>query len=365
MDNDEKIRKRKGNNRPIIPEKERYEFLSNLDKADYVVVKDVNEPKWGLIKAIKPDVLVAIKENYTDEQIVKLQDYCGRVAILPRQSETSTSDKIRKITISKQTNRINDLDEKITMVINEMKKRIDFTENMIEPIPEMMEQLKFSTDWVCPVAAACYYDGRWYFGTNQSDFNIPKYDVENRTELYYATTEHAEINMLKKMGNIEKLTPENVEEYTGECFTKEIKMPVAPKYKNMTMEQREKELRSIIYSGFNEYSKNFDKQNKKSYIDEIERNLSVIHEINHADYFLGNYEFIKRGKELGCMLSPTGRGSAVSFLVNFFLGFTKVDKMQSAIPLYAERFLSAKRVLEAKSLADIDHNSGYPEKLNF
>ena len=48
------------------------------------------------------------------------------------------------------------------------------------------------------------------------------------------------------------------------------------------------------------------------------------------------------------MLSPTGRGSAVSFLVNFFLGFTKVDKMQSAIPLYAERFLSAKRVLEAK-----------------
>ena len=33
---------------------------------------------------------------------------------------------------------------------------------------------------------------------------------------------------------------ENVEEYTGECFTKEIKMPVAPKYKNMTMEQREK-----------------------------------------------------------------------------------------------------------------------------
>ena len=42
------------------------------------------------------------------------------------------------------------------------------------------------------------------------------------------------------------------------------------------------------------------------------------------------------------MLSPTGRGSAVSFLVNFFLGFTKVDKMQSAIPLYAERFFICK-----------------------
>lgn len=205
MDSDEKIRKRKGSNRPIIPEKERYDFLNNLDKADYVVIKDVNEPKWGLIKAIKPDVLVAIKENYTDEQIIKLEEYCGRVAILPRQSETSTSDKIRKITISKQINKIDNLDEKITMAINETKKRIGFTENMPEPIPEMIEQLKFSTDWVCPVAAACYYDGRWYYGVNQSDFNIPKYDVENRTELYYATTEHAEINMLKKMGNIEKL----------------------------------------------------------------------------------------------------------------------------------------------------------------
>jgi len=205
MDSDEKIKKRKGSNRPIIPEKERYDFLINLDKADYVVIKDVNEPKWGLIKAIKPDVLVAIKENYTDEQIIKLEEYCGRVAILPRQSETSTSDKIRKITISKQINRVDNLDEKITVAINEMKKRIGFTENMEEPIPQLMEQLKFSTDWVCPVSAACYYDGRWYFGSNQSDFNIPKYDVENRTELYYDTTEHAEINMLKKMGNIEKL----------------------------------------------------------------------------------------------------------------------------------------------------------------
>jgi len=205
MDSDEKIRKRKGNNRPIIPEQERYAFLENLNKADFVVIKEVNEPKWGLIKALRPDVLIAIKENYSDEQIVKLEEYCGRVAILPRQSETSTSDKIRKITISKQVNKIDRLDEKINTAITEMKKRINFNPEMPEPIPEMIDYLKFSTDWICPVAAACYYDGRWYFGTNQSDFNIPKYDVENRTELYYATTEHAEINLLKKLGNVEVL----------------------------------------------------------------------------------------------------------------------------------------------------------------
>lgn len=205
MDSDAKIRKRKGNNRPIIPEKERYEFLKNLDKADFIVIKDVNEPKWGLIKAVKPDVLIAIKENYSNEQIEKLGEYCGKVAILPRQSETSTSDKIRKITISQQVNKIDDLDEKIAKAIMDMKDRIGFNQDMMEPIPEMIEHLRYSTDWICPVVAACYYDGRWYFGTNQSDFNIPKYDVENRTELYYATTEHAEMNLLKKLGDVQTL----------------------------------------------------------------------------------------------------------------------------------------------------------------
>lgn len=205
MDSDEKIRKRKGPNRPIIPEVERYEFLNLLGIADRVVIKDVNEKKWALIKAIKPDVLIAIKENYTDEQIIKLRDYCGKIDILDRQSESSTSDKIRKMTILHQANKISGLDEKIAKVIDEMKKRIGFRQDMMEPIPQMIEQLKFSTDWVCPVSAACYWDGRWCFGTNQSNFNIPKYDVENRTELYYATTEHAEIDLLKKLGDVENL----------------------------------------------------------------------------------------------------------------------------------------------------------------
>ena len=205
MDSDEKIRKRKGNSRPIIPENERYDFIKLLDIADSVVIKDVNEPKWGLIRTVQPDVLIAIKDNYSDEEIIKLEEICGKVAILPRQSETSTSDKIRKITISGQKNRLDNLDEKVLSAINDMKMRVGFNQDMQEPIPKMFEQLKDSTDWVCPVAAACYWDGRWYLGANHSDFSIPKFDIENRTELYYATCEHAEMNLLKKIGDVEKL----------------------------------------------------------------------------------------------------------------------------------------------------------------
>lgn len=205
MDSDEKIRKRKGNGRPIVPENERQEFIKLLEIADDVVIKGVEEKKWGLIKEVKPDVLIAIRDNYTDEQITKLEDYCGRVAILPRQSESSTSDKIRKITIAEQRNKIEDLDEKVAESIEKLKKRIAYTSDMKEPIPQMIKHLKESTDWKTPVVAACYYNSEWHYGTNLSDFGIPKYDVENRTELFYSTVEHAEVNLLKKLGNVEKL----------------------------------------------------------------------------------------------------------------------------------------------------------------
>ena len=42
------------------------------------------------------------------------------------------------------------------------------------------------------------------------------------------------------------------------------------------------------------------------------------------DYFLDNYYIIKRAKELGGILTQTGRGSAVSFLINKLLGFTTI-----------------------------------------
>lgn len=206
MDSDEKIRKRKGNGRPIIPEKERYDFLNMLGVADAVVIKQLGEPKWGLIKKVRPDVLVAIKENYTDEQIEALGEYCGKVAILPRQSPSSTSDKIRKITIASQRNRIKDLDEKVNLAIEKFKERIGYDEATAKPqVRRLVEYMNNSTDWVCPVVCGCRYDGYWYLGSNQADFNIPKTDVTKRTELFYATMEHAEINMLKKMGDVAKL----------------------------------------------------------------------------------------------------------------------------------------------------------------
>ncbi len=199
MDSDEKIRKRKGPSRPIIPEEERNEFLELLYIADEVVVKDLNEQKWGLINAIKPDVLIAIKDNYSDEEILKLEEICGSVKILPRQAEGSTSDIIRKITIASRLEKTRKANDKVLETIEKMKSRIGYNEKMPEPIQQLFEHIKESTDYVCPVCTVCFFDGNWYYGTNQVDFSLPDYDIENRTELYYSTVEHAEINLLKKL----------------------------------------------------------------------------------------------------------------------------------------------------------------------
>lgn len=205
MDSDEKIRKRKGPTRPVIPETERYEFINLLNIADAVVIKGVDEPKWHLIKTVRPDVLVAIKENYTDEEIEKLEKYCGRVAVLPRQAKTSTSDKIRQITIAGRLKKVAGVEEKVAKAAAGMKRRINYTKEMPEPIPGLLRELRKSTDDVCPVAAACLWDGQWVYGSNQIDFTIPEYDIQNRTELFYDTVEHSEINLLKKLGKVKEL----------------------------------------------------------------------------------------------------------------------------------------------------------------
>jgi len=58
-------------------------------------LKNHDDPKWHLIKTVRPDVLIATEDTYTNEQIKELEEFCGKVLILERQATTSTSAKIR------------------------------------------------------------------------------------------------------------------------------------------------------------------------------------------------------------------------------------------------------------------------------
>jgi len=95
VDSDKKVRARKGPDRPVIPEAERLEMVCHLRPVDIVTLKELNMPKWHLIKTVRPDVLIATKETYSKKQLKDLKKYCGKVVVLEPQATTSTSAKLR------------------------------------------------------------------------------------------------------------------------------------------------------------------------------------------------------------------------------------------------------------------------------
>lgn len=125
VDSDEKVRARKGPERPIVPEAERMEMLTHMRYIDFVYLKPHVAPRWHLTKAVQPDVLIATKETYTDEEITELKNHCKEVLILEPQATTSTSAKIRRM----QINTANKLEE---ILVPELMKTIQETLNKMK-----------------------------------------------------------------------------------------------------------------------------------------------------------------------------------------------------------------------------------------
>jgi D-beta-D-heptose 7-phosphate kinase/D-beta-D-heptose 1-phosphate adenosyltransferase len=99
VDSDEKVKARKGPDRPIVPEGERINMLAHLRSVDIITIKQPDDPHWDLIRLVKPDTLIITEETYDDETKLELEKICGRVVCLEPQATTSTSAKIRRLQI--------------------------------------------------------------------------------------------------------------------------------------------------------------------------------------------------------------------------------------------------------------------------
>jgi rfaE bifunctional protein nucleotidyltransferase chain/domain len=99
VDSDSKVRKRKGPERPVVPEVERVNMLAHLRSVDIITLKQPEDPHWDLIKRIKPDTLIVTQETYDDDTIKELEEICGQVVVLEPQATTSTSAQIRRLQI--------------------------------------------------------------------------------------------------------------------------------------------------------------------------------------------------------------------------------------------------------------------------
>jgi D-glycero-beta-D-manno-heptose 1-phosphate adenylyltransferase len=98
VDSDAKIRRRKGEDRPMVPESERLEMLAYQRPVDLIFLKEDGEARWALIKAVQPDVLVLTADHsYSDDDLRALREICGSIEVIERQASVTTSERIRQM----------------------------------------------------------------------------------------------------------------------------------------------------------------------------------------------------------------------------------------------------------------------------
>ena len=97
VDSDAKIRRRKGEDRPLVPEDERLEMLAHQRPVDLIYLKG-DEPRWALIEAVGPEVLVLSEDHsYSEQEQQDLLEHVGRIEVVERQASVTTSERIRQM----------------------------------------------------------------------------------------------------------------------------------------------------------------------------------------------------------------------------------------------------------------------------
>lgn len=98
VNSDSSVRKLKGKNRPLTPQKDRLQILSALECISYVVLFSAPTP-LELIKAVRPDILVKGRD-WPISKIAGAQEVLkngGKVCTIPYVKNRSTTGMIKKI----------------------------------------------------------------------------------------------------------------------------------------------------------------------------------------------------------------------------------------------------------------------------
>ena len=136
-----------------------------------------------------------------------------------------------------------------------------------------------------------------------------------------------------------------------------LKVPVIKSLRNKTQEERNKIFKQILIKEWNNHKDDINQDKIDEYKKEIKHDYKEIIDCGMADYFIDDYYIVDRAQKVyDGVLTPTGRGSAVSMFLNYLLNLTKVDKVNAPVTMYSERFLTATRILDSHTPPDIDCN---------
>lgn len=182
-------------------------------------------------------------------------------------------------------------------------------------------------------------EGRWYM-------DYPSDDTARQRFLEQGVLSSSQIDEALDNTNI-------FLDFEDVVFDKSRKLPTL--YPQLTQEQRNEKYRELVTSKWEEFKKNVPQDRWPEYEEGIRYEVDTITSTNTSDYFLLDYEWIRHAREMGGVLTKTGRGSAPSYFTNMLLGFSSIDRFALPITMYPDRFISADR-LKSGSLPDIDMN---------
>lgn len=139
------------------------------------------------------------------------------------------------------------------------------------------------------------------------------------------------------------------------CLNTDFKIPILEEYQKYDYPKRVEILKNIL-------DENFKKEDEEHQTKD--RHEGMIYELREidgsttADYFLTNYGIINlaTSDKYNGLLTTTSRGSASSYYSSKLLGFTTMDRFESEVPIYPERFITKDRVLNSHQMPDIDYN---------
>jgi D-beta-D-heptose 7-phosphate kinase/D-beta-D-heptose 1-phosphate adenosyltransferase len=115
VDTDALTRERKGPQRPIVPEDERYKVLSHLRSADIITPQYELNQLYGIVKPHVLIVSTSTKDLPPDLGVAC--EHCEHLVNLPPQADTSTSARIRRLTLDGSLETLERIGAKLTKTV--------------------------------------------------------------------------------------------------------------------------------------------------------------------------------------------------------------------------------------------------------
>lgn len=141
--------------------------------------------------------------------------------------------------------------------------------------------------------------------------------------------------LLSQFGHYPEII-ENTKQIANECsFDFEFKTPKNKKYYTDSKENDFELLSQLAYEGL---AQRYPHNNRQA-VERVEKELTVIDQLNFSGYFLITWDIVQYSKSMGFM--HVGRGSGANSIIAYCLGISDICPLE--LDLYFERFLNLNR----------------------